>query len=100
VGSDDGAEVNATFVSLLASCSLHKIEPLAYLRDLLCLVPRWPEDRLLERAPATWRKTLEQRDTRQALEANVLRRVVLGLPGGISHRPEHLPDPHAVVIDA
>ncbi len=41
------AEVNAVFVSLLASCSLHKIEPFAYMRDLLCLVPRWPSHRVL-----------------------------------------------------
>jgi len=100
VGSDDGAEVNAIFVSLLASCSLHKLEPLAYLRDLLCLMPRWPVDRLLELAPANWRKTLEQRDTQQALEANVLRRVILGLPAGVSHRPEDVPDSHAAVTDA
>ena len=99
VGSDDGAEVNAIFVSILASCSLHKLEPLAYLRDLLCLMPRWPADRLLELAPANWRKTLEQRDTQQTLETNVLRRVVLGLPGGVSHRPEHLPAPPSVVTD-
>jgi hypothetical protein len=37
VGSDDGALVNTVFVSLLASAPLHGIEPLAYLRDLLCL---------------------------------------------------------------
>jgi hypothetical protein len=41
VGSDDGGDVNATIVSVLASCSLHKIEPFAYMRDLLCLLPRW-----------------------------------------------------------
>ena len=99
VGSDDGAEVNAIFVSILASCSLHKLEPLAYLRDLLCLMPRWPADRLLELAPANWRKILEQRDTQQTLETNVLRRVVLGLPAGVSHRPEHLPAPPSVVTD-
>ena len=45
VGSDDGAEVNATFVSLLASCQLHGIEPWAYLRDLFCLLPSWPAPR-------------------------------------------------------
>jgi hypothetical protein len=51
-GSDDGAEVNAVFVSLLASCALHRIEPLSYIRDLLCLLPRWPRSRVLELAPA------------------------------------------------
>jgi transposase len=43
--------VNAAFVSLLASCSLHEIEPLGYMRDLLCLLPRWPHQRVLELAP-------------------------------------------------
>jgi transposase len=86
VGSDDGGEVNAAFVSLLASCGLHKLEPLGYIRDLLCLLPRWPRHRVLELAPLLWSETLKQRDAQQALEANVLRRVVLGLPGAV-HRP-------------
>lgn len=99
VGSDDGGDVNATVVSLLASCSLHKIEPFAYMRDLLCLLPRWPSHRVLELAPAYWRQTLEKRETQQALDANVLRRVVLGLPGGPSHRPQELPRQAAAVCD-
>lgn len=32
VGSDEAADVNATFVSLLASCRMHGIEPAGYLR--------------------------------------------------------------------
>jgi hypothetical protein len=51
VGSDDGAEVNTIFVSLLASCRLHGIESLAYMRDLLCLLPSWPKNRVLQLAP-------------------------------------------------
>jgi hypothetical protein len=98
VGSDDGAEVNAAFVSLLASCSLHKIEPLGYIRDLLCLLPRWPRHRVLELAPVNWRETLKQREAQQALDANVFRRVVLGLPGGI-HRPQELQEHAAAVSD-
>lgn len=99
VGSDDGGEINAVFVSLLASCSLHKIEPLAYMRDLLCLLPRWPSHRVLELAPAYWRKTLEKREAQEILNANVLRRVVLELPGGASHRPPELPRPMLAVSD-
>lgn len=38
-GSDDGAHWNATVVSLVASCQLHEIEPWAYLRDVLTLLP-------------------------------------------------------------
>lgn len=79
VGSDDGAVVNVTFVSLIASCQLHGIEPWAYLRDLFCLLPSWPRSRVLELAPANWKKTLENEDTQQRLAANVFRRAVLAL---------------------
>ncbi|HUR85154.1 MAG TPA: IS66 family transposase, partial [Solirubrobacteraceae bacterium] len=60
VGSDDGAHANTVFVSLLASCQMHGIEPLSYLRDLLCLLPSWPRNRVLELAPAYWEQTLKQ----------------------------------------
>jgi transposase len=78
VGSDQGAEVNAAFVSLLASCQMHGLEPWSYLRDLLCLLPGWSNKRLLELAPASWRHTLEQPDTQERLAANVYRKVALG----------------------
>jgi hypothetical protein len=78
--------VNATFVSLLASCQLHSIEPLTYLRDLFCLIPSWPAKRVLELAPAYWEKTLEQTDAQQRLAANVFRNVSLG--SLIEHRPK------------
>jgi hypothetical protein len=68
--------VNATFVTLLASCRLHEIEPSACLR-LLCLIP-WPARRVLELAPVNWQKTFEQQDTQQRLAANVYRQVALG----------------------
>ena len=74
VGNDDGGDVNAAFVSLLASCQLHGIEPWSYLRDLFCLMPSWPQRRVLELAPASWRKILAQSDTQQLLRANVYRR--------------------------
>jgi transposase len=74
VGNDDAAEVNTTFVSLLASCRLHSVEPLAYLRDVLCLLPSWPVSRVLDLAPVNWRETSEQPDTQQRLAANVFRR--------------------------
>ncbi|MFA4986656.1 MAG: transposase domain-containing protein [Candidatus Brocadiia bacterium] len=71
--------MNATFVSLLASCRLHQIEPWAYLRDLLCLLPSWPRSRVLELAPVNWQQTLEQEDTQQRLAANIFRQATLGL---------------------
>jgi transposase len=77
VGSDEAAEVNATFVSLLASCQLHGIEPWAYLRDLLCLLPGWPARRVLDLAPAFWKQTLKEQDTQQRLADNVFRRFSL-----------------------
>lgn len=50
VGSDEGGEVNARFVSLLASCRLSNVEPWSYLRDLLCPLPRWSDvQKLLRR---------------------------------------------------
>ena len=77
VGSEDGARTNTTFVSLLASCQMHGIEPWAYLRDLFCLLPSWSTHRVLELAPAYWRQTLADRDVQDRLAANVYRRVLL-----------------------
>lgn len=73
VGSDDGAEANAVFTTLLASCQLHGIEPWAYLRDLLCVLPGWPVQRVLELAPAYWRRTLDESDLAQRLADNPYR---------------------------
>lgn len=78
LGSDEGGTVNATFVTLLASCQLHGIEPLGYLRDLLCLLPGWPVKRVLELAPVNWRTTVQRPEVHAALEANVFRQASLG----------------------
>jgi transposase len=85
VGNDDAAEVNAAFVSLLASCQLHGLEPWTYLRDLFCLLPSWPVSRVLDLAPVNWQKTLENQNAQQRLDANVFRRATLGLLD--DHRP-------------
>ncbi|MGK3990256.1 IS66 family transposase [Sorangium sp. So ce136] len=69
VGSKDGAEWNATIVSLIASCALHGIEPWAYLRDALILLRTWPPERVIELAPKSWKQTLENTDARQRLAA-------------------------------
>jgi transposase len=79
VGNDDGAEANATFVSLLASCQLHDIEPWGYLRDLFCLLPSWPRHRVLDLAPANWNQILKNEDAQQRLAANKFRQASLGL---------------------
>lgn len=57
VGSDDTAEWTCTFVSLVASCQLHGIDPEGYLRDLFRVLPVWPQNRMLELAPKFWRET-------------------------------------------
>lgn len=77
VGSEDGARTNTTFVSLLASCQMHGIEPWAYLRDLFCLLPSWSSKRVLELAPAYWLQTLADPEVQGRLAANVYRRVLL-----------------------
>jgi transposase len=77
VGSEDGARVNTTFVSLLASCAMHRIEPWAYLRDLFCLLPGWPITKVLELAPVNWANTLQQSATQAKLDANIFRRATL-----------------------
>jgi hypothetical protein len=64
---------------------LHGIEPLAYLRDLFCLLPSWPIKRVLELAPAYWKQTLQQEQAQQRLTANVFRQVSLGELG--QHQP-------------
>jgi len=77
VGSDEGGTVNATFTSLLASCRMHNVEPWAYTRDILCLLPRWSEHRLLELSPVEWSKTREREDVRASLETNPFRKLTL-----------------------
>jgi len=79
IGSGDGAKVNTTFATLVASCHMNDIEPEAYLRDLLCLLPCWPKSRILELAPCNWKKTRQQPDTQQRLAANPFRNAVLEL---------------------
>jgi transposase len=77
VGSDDGAVANTTFVSLLASCHLHDVEPWAYLRDIFCLLPGWPDHRMLELAPLNWKATAELDDVRHLLATNLYRAATL-----------------------
>lgn len=79
LGSDEGGAVNATFVTLLASCQLHGLEPLGYLRDLLCLLPGWPVKRVLELAPVNWASTVQRPEVRADLDANVFRQAALGI---------------------
>jgi hypothetical protein len=81
IGNDDAGAVNATFTSLLASCRLCGVEPWAYLRDVFCLLPRWPEHRLLELAPCLWSKTHEHDHVQELLAANPFRALTLDARG-------------------
>ena len=65
MGSDDTAEWTCTFVSLVASCQLHGIDPEGYLRDLFRVLPVWPKNRMLELAPKFWRATRSLLDEAQ-----------------------------------
>jgi transposase len=77
VGSEDGATANTTFVSLIASCEMHGLEPWRYLRDLFYLLPDWPKSRVLELAPAYFQQTLQQEEAQRRLADNPLRRALL-----------------------
>ena len=81
LGSDDGGEVNATFVTLIASCRHHGIDPAEYLRDLFCLIPGWKVSRVLELAPLNWKATCQREDVQKLLADNVYRRIALGGEG-------------------
>jgi len=78
VGTDDAAHVNTVFVSLLASCAMHRINPWEYLLDLFCLLPGWTKSRAIELAPAYWTKTRDHPDVQARLEENIFRGVALG----------------------
>lgn len=61
-GSDDHASAAANIFSLVASCKLHRLDPEAYLTDVIRLLPYWPSDRYLELAPKYWAHTRERID--------------------------------------
>lgn len=85
--SDGGATWNANVVSLIASCRMHGIEPHAYLRDVLSLLPDWDRTCALELAPMNWKDTLEKPETVEHLErVQLLRRVYLAHDAKVASR--------------
>jgi transposase len=66
VGHDDAAEAAANIISLIASCKLHRLEPWAYLRDLLTVLPGWDQTRVLQLAPKYWVQHREQIEAAKA----------------------------------
>ena len=72
VGSDSGGAASAVMVSLIASCALHDIEPWAWLRDVLTVLPAWPHQRVIELAPYNWRETLKKPEAKRLLASQTL----------------------------
>jgi hypothetical protein len=60
VGSDDHAVSTSHLFTLVASARLHGVDPEAYLRDMIRVLPHWPRDRYLELAPLFWKATRAQ----------------------------------------
>ncbi|MBK6518002.1 MAG: IS66 family transposase [Polyangiaceae bacterium] len=56
-GSDVHAQAAAAIFTLVASCRLHRLDPLDYLTALLRVLPYWPDDRYIELAPKSWAAT-------------------------------------------
>jgi hypothetical protein len=56
-GSDVHAQAAAAIFTLVASCRLHRLDPLDYLTALLRVLPYWPGDRYIELAPKSWAAT-------------------------------------------
>jgi transposase len=54
-GSDAGGHRAAAIYSLIESCKLNRIDPMAYLKDVLPRVARHPGARAIEFAPAYWK---------------------------------------------
>lgn len=53
-GGDDYAAAAGHLFSLISTARLHQLEPEAYLRDIIRVLPFWPIERYLELAPKYW----------------------------------------------
>jgi hypothetical protein len=53
-GSDEGGHRAAALYSILETCKRNRIEPFAYLRDLLAQIPTCPTERIAEITPLAW----------------------------------------------
>ena len=54
-GSDRGGRTAAVLFSFIATCQRHRVEPLAYLRDVLTRIAAHRHNRLAELMPNRWR---------------------------------------------
>ena len=64
-GSDDHAHAAGNLFSLIASCKLHRLDPEAYLADVIRIFPYWPPTRRIELAPKYWANTRARLDPRE-----------------------------------
>jgi len=53
-GSDNGGETAEVLLSIISTCKRHKVEPWAYLRDIIEQLLRNPDTDLEELLPHTW----------------------------------------------
>jgi transposase len=53
-GSDNGGRTAATLFSLIATCQRHKVEPMAYLRNVLTRIAAMPISQLASLLPDRW----------------------------------------------
>jgi hypothetical protein len=65
VGSNDHGVAAGNLFSLIASARLHGLDPEAYLRDVIRVLPHWPKDRNIELAPKYWAATRLRLDATQ-----------------------------------
>ena len=54
-GSDRGGKTAAILFSLIATCQRHRVEPFAYLRDVMTRISAHPYNRLAELLPDRWK---------------------------------------------
>ena len=89
-GSDSHAQSAAAHLSLIASAKLHGLDPLTYLRDLIRVLPFWPQGRELELAPLFWAQTRARLDPEElATEAGWI--TVPAKPLDIAHARKQPP---------
>mgnify|MGYP001819595577 CR=1 FL=1 len=60
-GSPAGGQAAAAILSLIATCQLHTVEPLAYLTDLITRLPSTPSSQIDQFLPEAWKTTHGQR---------------------------------------
>ncbi|HEY1381596.1 MAG TPA: IS66 family transposase [Gemmataceae bacterium] len=62
-GSDAGGRTAAVLYTLAQTCKRHRVDPFAYLQDVLARLPGLPAEQLPEFAPQTWAEAQRARVT-------------------------------------